>query len=63
MAQIDEIALLKALRQPWVAPRQIIAASQPGATHKQAREPRSPSAPMSQRTAAHQAKPRLTNSG
>jgi len=58
MAQIDELNMLNALRQPWVAPRHSITASQSGVTRIPAQEPRSPSAPMRQGTVTYQAKPR-----
>lgn len=47
MAQLDELDLLKALRQPWVAPRQPSPASQAGA-------PRTPTKTPRQGTAAYQ---------
>ena len=58
MAQIDELNMLKAMRQPWAAPRQCITASQSEVTRIQAQEPRSPSAPMRQGAVTYQAKPR-----
>jgi hypothetical protein len=51
MAQIDELDLLKALRQPWVAPRQPSTPSQP-------KTPRTPAQPPRKVTATYQFKPR-----
>jgi hypothetical protein len=51
MAQLDELDLLKALRQPWFAPRQPSAASQARAPHIPTKTPR-------QGTPAHQPKQR-----
>jgi hypothetical protein len=58
MAQISEITMLKAMQQPWVAPRQYIIASQPGETPIQAPAPRAPRTPMRQAKVTDQAKPR-----